>query len=479
MKTKKLIALLLCCFVTLTFCGCGMTENFHFGNTTQEKESQTVVSNKGNGSISDSVKSETYNNSDPEDFDTYQKYYFEFLGEDVMPITNWVSHPSSMYSEKVIAEFAECGLNCFMQYGTGEEEYLLDLCEKYGIVALLWQTSAAKKNLSHPALAGAILGDEPGFMVFSDYYQTYLDWEKTANNRMLFVNLLGPGTDSRTLYYAASAANTDADWNGLKNKAFEFDGAMTPANADYDYYYRKAVELFSPKYLSSDFYTGLGSFPTVVSNYYENLSYMTRLAIDLNVPLFNYIQACGFAVYYRQSFRVPYPEDILWNVNASLAYGVKGFEYFCYYDPNSNANMKFTGSPIAQDGSKTQTWYSVQAANRYIAAADEWLINSKWQGIMHAGSSLCRVPEGDLLSSYGTLSSVAGEHVLVGCFDYLKGKECYYVINDSLTEETSVTLSFDSAQNLRIVDDAATETTESAQVSFNLKPAAAKLIVVE
>ena len=206
---------------------------------------------------------------------------------------------------------------------------------------------------------------------------------------------------------------------------------------------------------------------------------MTKLALDMNVPLFNYIQACGFSVYWNYSYRVPRKQDVLWNVNASLAFGTKGFEYFCYYDPNSSSYQKFIGSPIAQDGSKTETYYSVQAANRYIAAVDEWLINSKWQGIMHAGTSLCELPTADVLSTHGELSAVQGGHVLVGCFDYLKGKECYYVINDSLTESTSVDLSFKTEQNIKVVDDKATTDFENkSSLSFELAPATAKLVVI-
>jgi hypothetical protein len=60
---------------------------------------------------------------------------------------------------------------------------------------------------------------------------------------------------------------------------------------------------------------------------------------------------------------------------------------------------------------------------------------------MVAGSTPCTIPNADVITSYGALTGVEGESVLVGCFDY-NGQNAYYVVNNDVYNQTSVKLTF-------------------------------------
>ena len=96
---------------------------------------------------------------------------------------------------------------------------------------------------------------------------------------------------------------------------------------------------------------------------------------------------------------------------------------------------------------------------------------------MIAGETPCEIPEKDILSSYGDLSSVNGESVLVGCFDY-KGKNAYHVVNNSLTCSSDATLTFGSEVFATCYSSSVTENKNGKSLSFNLSAGEAVLVVI-
>lgn len=99
------------------------------------------------------------------------------------------------------------------------------------------------------------------------------------------------------------------------------------------------------------------------------------------------------------------------------------------------------------------------------------------KGVMIAGETPCEIPEKDILSSYGDLTSVGGESVLVGCFDY-KGKNAYHVVNNSLTCSSDATLTFGNKVFATCYYSSATENKNGKSLSFNLSAGEAVLVVI-
>ena len=84
----------------------------------------------------------------------------------------------------------------------------------------------------------------------------------------------------------------------------------------------------------------------------------------------------------------------------------------------------------------------------------------------------------DLISSYGALTGVEGESVLVGCFDY-NGKEAYYVVNNDREYSTTVTLNFDTTHSYKTYNADATAEGSGSIYSNTLTAGAAVLIVLD
>ena len=96
---------------------------------------------------------------------------------------------------------------------------------------------------------------------------------------------------------------------------------------------------------------------------------------------------------------------------------------------------------------------------------------------MIAGETPCKIPEKDVISSYGDLTSVNGESVLVGCFDY-KGKNAYYVVNNSLSQNTTAKLTFKNDVKATCFTLKSDYNTSGKTLSLNLTAGEGVLIVL-
>ncbi len=72
--------------------------------------------------------------------------------------------------------------------------------------------------------------------------------------------------------------------------------------------------------------------------------------------------------------------EILWQVNTALAYGMKGIQYFTFWQPLVDGVWR--GGMIAPDGEKYPQYYYVQNANRQIQLCQHLLMNSHFVGLM-------------------------------------------------------------------------------------------------
>ncbi len=390
---------------------------------------------------------ETGEREEPEgevDYTTYQSYWMPQFDHTVMPVAAFLAPPiqEGAYAENFINDeqyriLAESGINT--AYGLTETlpahasdvRRALELCDRYGLSYLAsvsgihtmktqsqveYAISALLTN-NFPALGGVIVRDEPA----------YSELERMSGVKESLGNLL-PGK-----LYHTNLFPDYASAGQLYNRLAETP-ALPQEGYSYEQYVDDCIAVYQPQILSYDYYPMVGE--GVRQGYFKNMSLIRSRAEEAGIPFWVYVQTCSYA----PDVRIPTRAEILWMVNSSLAYGAKGIQYFTYFLPNDGAEI-FQGAMIDRDGNKTAVYDYVQAANRQIAAVDEVLMRSLFRGLVAVGTSPCPIPEMDIVQDRGALVSAEGEHLLVGVFDY-RGKDAYYLLNNSIDEEDSVSLAF-------------------------------------
>lgn len=153
------------------------------------------------------------------------------------------------------------------------------------------------------------------------------------------------------------------------------------------------------------------------------------------------------------------PEELQWEINAGLAFGAKGIQYYSVIQGFAYSGLnQITGVGSVQgnrqglisiDGTKNTRYYdAVKRVNLYITEIDQVLMNASNQGMI---SNDTNVTDYISLNDYtdSVLRSVDGEKYLIGCFDY-RGKKAYLVVNTDITN-TATSHSY----TLNLADNAA------------------------
>lgn len=419
-------------------------------------------------------------------FETYGSFWMRQHDYKTMPVGAYNSCPPQMsdytYSyianESTFEAYSEAGVNTMMglrEYAASEEvAQALDWCTEYGLAYLLplagaesfVSDSIAKSTLSrvkyHDAFAGIMQSDEPGRTLFekirasADILDSIMPEETT--DVLWHVNLFPTYANEMQLYYRQYT-----------------DSSVPPEGGyTYDQYISDYMEICNPKVLSYDYYPCVGN--SLRDGYFENMSIIREAASEANIPFWVFIQTCSFG----GGTRVPNEADILWQVNTALSYGAKGIQYFTGVLPSDGAET-FTGAMFDRDGNRTEVYEYVKKANKQLTAADEVLMCSKSAGLIVTGLSPwgtdSKIHQSDLLTEYGVLKGVEGEHILTGCFDY-KGTPAYYVTNNSIGSEDEAKFTFSENIKGYTVQNGEKAEFNGKTLSLTLQPGEGVLIVV-
>jgi hypothetical protein len=311
-----------------------------------------------------------------------------------------------------------------------------------------------QRYVKHPAYIGNMATDEPSTPDFDSLAASHNIFNTIAPNKYFYVNLL-PNYASRNQLFI--------------NKG-DGGGGM-PSPEDYQTYLDQYVSKVKPAFLSYDHYPLAGEFPNLNPGYFQNMSAVRKTAQKNNIPFWVFIQDASWSSYVR----LPKPAETFWQVNTALAYGAKGIQYFtfwCPYEPG------FTGGMVSRTGGKTPIYDAVQTMNKQIVAVDHILMKSVSKGIIVQNSSPIPVPSGDQLTSYKQLTSLSGSTpILAGVFDY-DGKSAYYIVNNTINQDGSVTLNFNDSVSAEVYQNAKKSEKSGSQLSLNLLAGEGALVVL-
>ncbi len=404
------------------------------------------------------------------------------IAKDVMPIGAWVAPPKANINRRNNPSFItdaqykmlqESGINLIYglyELATGDMDDILkslDLCQKYGIKYLVrdpnlldadenMMRSSLKRYANHPAFAGVKVQDEPGTTMFDIFGEMHPAYKKLLPDKYFYINLLPSYATPSQLQFGAGTTRKD--------------GTMT-----FEKYLDEYIAKVKPRFLSYDTYSIHGKKGTVDQVHFKDLSTYRSLSLKHNIPFWVFIQACGFG-----NMRRPNEAEILWQVNTCLAYGAKGIQYFCYFTPLEDPSA-FPGNFIDKDGNKTEIYAYGQKANRQIAAVDQVLMNCTSKGIIVTGENIDKsLPASDTVTKYGNLSSVTGtgSGFITGCFDH-KGKDAFYVANNSLLNDGNVTLHFAKSVSGTQVYNASSKKFSGTSLTISLKAGEGVLVYLD
>lgn len=434
----------------------------------------------------------------PMETEEVQAVNFDFIGgSDVMPISGYYGPYMVDYSvdgetfpdyitDEMFKMITECGINMtnytLTDYRTSPEDTkkLLELGEKYGLGIVVQDTmlktlsTGEKTNLSkvseritqysdYPAFCGVYVVDEPGTPYFYPSKEQAHDISAFAPlfRDLAKLNIVGSG-------------NLFPVWE----------------EADHEKYNRMLEEYCStcnPMYLSFDYYVwDKGQSRT---GWFYNVDIVRQYAEKYEIPFWVYIQAGS--QWTQEPFDTDgyYPTEgqFLWNVNAALAYGAKGLEYFPLIQPTFYAMAESTpwdfqrNSIIGAAGNKTQWWYYAKTANEQIAAVDSVLMNAVNKGVIASGEEAVRdlkdmhyLLEG---TSWRELKDVQG-NALIGCFNF-EGKSALYVVNYETEKAQKVTLNLQDSYKATVTQRAEVSYVDTNKLTLDLKAGEGALVVFE
>lgn len=400
------------------------------------------------------------------------------------------------YAETISDEYfkviADCGINVITHCHTDFERYpeelfqSLELASKYNIgylvkdEVLVEEAKAAdadldklaervKKYSKYPAYRGVFMIDEPKTKEYPIGVQPYMT--EFPNAVANFKKMDIPYMCGLLPLYG------EYDWDGWQQI--------------YKDYVKEYCEVMKTKELHCDHYPFVSDREPRLDIYFWNLDVVREYADKYGMVFINTIQAGGQWNDHRAHFdSVPYyPTEgqFTWNVNTCLAMGAKAIAYFPLIQPYHFAWAESTeydfsrNGLIGGDGRKNQWYYYAQKVNKQIAAIDEVLLNTTFQGVIAKGEKAKKdlSPTNCVIASenFEELISVKGD-TLIGCFKY-EGKTALYVVNYDMEKAGQITLSFDGKQHLEVIQNAKETYVDTDSITLEMEAGEGILIVVE
>ncbi len=271
--------------------------------------------------------------------------------------------------------------------------------------------AAVEQFGDHPALFGFHVGDEPGAADKLAFFECYRVQKQIAPHLHPFANLLPffPGIEAR--------AGTDTWPNYL-------DEFVEKSNADL---------------ISYDCYAQMNPGQEGWHSYYRNLRLYREAALRNGVPFWNTTLSVG-----HFNYRCPNFNEIRWQFNTTVASGAHGILWFFYYMRQPHSNYRL--SPIDEHWNKTETYDDIRRVQKTF---------HRHYGDLFTHLASTRVTfyptafgEGEVFTPNDTVSRlVAGEKdpLLLGEFVDLEGRKYVMLVNNSMTDNVRVGITFPGA----------------------------------
>lgn len=244
-----------------------------------------------------------------------------------------------------------------------------------------WQDrvrATLREYQAYPAFKGFRVDDEPNPVFFPRYRMITDELRAAAPQDLTHYNLV-----------PVYAANRDAA---------------------YREHVARYVQQIDPTFVSFDHYPLLTD-GTMRATYFLNHRRIREAGLAAGLPTWTYIQAVD-----HWNIKRPNRAELAWQIYMSLAYGIKGIQYFTYWTPVNASDFVFGAALIDKQGNQTQVYRDAAALNNnHLQPVGRQLKHLVSESVVHANES--PLPLGAVgFTASAQLRAVSGGAVVIGQF---------------------------------------------------------------
>lgn len=322
----------------------------------------------------------------------FNKFIFEKTGK--FPIGAWVPYYRDALKQERLRVIAESGINFLPTITCGKAER--DMLSKAGLKILVNDDRVTYCNVTgigkveewlseymdDPDIMGVFVWDEPSPTMMRLCGAINQTIQQACKNTFGFINLHPEYSD----------------------KKLQRDGLS------YEEYLEFFIKSCSPKVICYD------NYPFYEDGFHDksffyNLSAIRNLAKKHSLPFWAFIQSSSFG-----KNVMPTKAEMLFQINAIIAYGAQGYLYFTYGEVVHENG--FGSGLVDKNGNKTELYSSAKQINEYITENSKILLSLEPLGVRFYGKY-------EKYSDYNAdFSGKVNGNVLLG---FLKGETQNYV----------------------------------------------------
>ena len=341
-------------------------------------------------------------------------------------------------------DMKDCGLDSIISISFGEDKFpkeykqQFDYAEKNDIKVIVIDEKCymhcesdligfekEKKYENIKSFGGLLLGDEPSAKQFDKLAILNKAFYKVYPDSTAYINLL-------------------PIWAG--NALLSGDDNV---QVSYEKHIEELLEKVNPKYLSYDLYPFIGEFPYIREEYFENYSIISKYAKKYNKSIHSFLQTTS----YMAGVRMPNKEEMLYETEVALVYGVTGFFFFTWNVPVSTfpKGESYTSSIMDINGNKTERYYFAKECVNIIRLCEKALANAEHLGVIAKGKSPAKISSSISENRVDNLVRISSNHCIAGVFE--DDKNIFlFVINNSLTECAEVRIELKNGREIELVN---------------------------
>lgn len=341
------------------------------------------------------------------------------------PIHAWIGVPAEHTTLARYKELAECGFTTsFSSFPDARSAAAaLDIAQAAGVKLFIAlpelaadPEATAKRFMSHPALGGYHLQDEPSAADFPRLAQWLARIESIDKSHPCYINLFPTYASAQQLGCPTYQEHIDR--------------------------YLKQVPV---PFISFDHYPIVGQ--QLRADWYQNLEIIRNASLKTEKPFWAFCLSVAHGPY-----PIPTIAHLRLQAFSDLAYGAQCIQYFTYWTPGSDATFTFHDAPIDPKGNRTATYGVVKQMNAEIQALAPIFLGSRVVAVAHTGqppAGTAAYKPADPVKSLQTDGPGAVASLLA------KSDQRYLVIvNRDFTTAMALEITFDPAVSIRSIDKA-------------------------
>ena len=334
----------------------------------------------------------------------------------------WGPHGENMYNEEFIKAIAECGFTSIPLENNSVEanKAALALLKKYGLTcSALWDyrindVAGHDRNVSPDTsqeevdkVVQAVIADYAGFDNIEGWW---VQDEPTAKR----FEILGK--------IVSAFKRFDPERTTMINLFPTYASSSQLGTATYKQYLDRFLAEVKPAYISYDHYHFL-------RNQNPRQGFFTNLELVRDASLQSGLDAMQIILLTEHmSYDDLTHSQIMWEVNTSLAYGMKRVSYFTFILDQDLLDQGWDNACMDYKGNKYPHYYDVQKINKWLLPLGRELFDKTSTAVFHVSRSVEK--ECEKYTSYGDLGEINGNNFLVGFFD----DNSFMIVNKAYAE---------------------------------------------